>query len=160
MKALICIKINLDPVEFIYVYKRKGEKKINKIDEIEEREREEGRKKEENRDVWRREGKRIPYIVFRISLLEFRAPRYQIDIHFRLTIAYIYMHVYMQTCRVKIRNIRGQRTPEERFIADISSREKANGEMHSRVVEFSGDAFVTRRYCVLFIFFFTVETNF
>lgn len=64
------------------------------------------------------------------------------------------MHVYMQTCRVKIRNIRGQRTPEERFIADISSREKANGEMHSRVVEFSGDAFVTRRYCVLFIFFF------
>lgn len=124
------------------------------------REREEGRKKEENRDVWRREGKRIPYIVFRISLLEFRAPRYQIDIHFRLTIAYIYMHVYMQTCRVKIRNIRGQRTPEERFIADISSREKANGEMHSRVVEFSGDAFVTRRYCVLFIFFLPLKRIF
>lgn len=101
MKALICIKINLDPVEFIYVYKRKGEKKINKIDEIEEREREEGRKKEENRDVWRREGKRIPYIVFRISLLEFRAPRYQIDIHFRLTIAYIYacIRIYANVSR-------------------------------------------------------------
>lgn len=70
------------------------------------------------------------------------------------------MHVYMQTCRVKIRNIRGQRTPEERFIADISSREKANGEMHSRVVEFSGDAFVTRRYCVLFIFFLPLKRIF
>lgn len=88
-----------------------------------------GRKKGKTENVRRREGKRIPYIVFRISLLEFRAPRYQIDIHFRLTIAYIYIYLYMQTCRVKIRNIRGQRTPEERFIADISSREKANGEM-------------------------------
>lgn len=101
LKALICIKINLDPVEFIYVYKRKGKKKKNKIDEIEERKSEEGRKKEENRDVWRREGKRIPYIVFRISLLEFRAPRYQIDIHFRLTIAYIYacIRIYANVSR-------------------------------------------------------------
>lgn len=48
------------------------------------------------------------------------------------------MHVYMQTCRVKIRNIRGQRTPEERFIADISSREKANGEMQPGCWIFGG----------------------
>lgn len=116
-----------------------------------EREGEKRKSKEEGR----REGKRIPYIVFRISLLEFRAPRYQIDIHFRLTIVYMCVCVYlcMQTCRVKIRNIRGQ--PEERFIADISSREKAKC---SRAVEFS---FVTRRYCVLFIYyFFFFETNF
>lgn len=72
----------------------------------------------------------------------------------------MHVYVYMQTCRVKIRNIRGQRTPEEGFIADISSREKANGEMHSRVVEFSGDAFVTRRYCVLFIFFLPLKRIF
>lgn len=71
------------------MYKEKEKKKKNKIDEIGEREREKKGKAERKGDVWRREGKRIPYIVFRISLLEFRVPRYQIDIHFRLTIVYV-----------------------------------------------------------------------
>lgn len=76
MKALICIKINLDPVEFIYVYKRKGGKKINKIDEIEEREKKgERKRKTETYGEERENASPILYFGFRYSSFERRDTR-------------------------------------------------------------------------------------
>lgn len=133
-------------VEFIYISKRKEKK--NKI-EIEER----GRKKGKTENVRRREGKRIPYIVFRISLLEFRAPQYQIDIHFRLTIAYIY--IYICICkRVAWKSvIYGANVHPRNVLSRTYPREKRQTAKCSRAVEFS--ACVCYAPILRFIFFFS-----
>lgn len=74
----------------------------------------------------------------------------------------VYICMYTYICkRVAWKSvIYGANVHPRNVLSRTYPREKRQTAKCSRVVEFSGDAFVTRRYCVLFIFFLPLKRIF